>query len=256
MTPPIPNVDALLPPGARAALERAASRRLSFAVRYLLTPAPEPRVVVILGEAHVKLGLASALGRELVNCFELRGVETFQRRQIAAGQWLGFLIHAPRTLLRTLSFGRVKDSTIVDAKAITTGVTVELERASRVPLALHVAALYLAALFSVLYPTLLLQLLGVRLPGFWLSLSAGFTLHCYALLPAYLLRRKPWAWLIHPAIALLTVRDAMMAEGTVQMLRKHPQARAAIVVMGRAHLAGYERELRERHAFVSAELAP
>jgi hypothetical protein len=25
-------------------------------------------------------------------------------------------------------------------------------------------------------------------------------------------------------------------------------------VMGRAHLAGYERELRERHAFVSAEL--
>ena len=230
------------------------SRPLSYAVRYALSPAPERRVVVILGEAHVKLGLASALGKTLVNCFELRGVETFQRRQIAAGQWLGFLIHAPRTLLRTLSFGLVKDSTIVDAKAIATGVTVELERTSQVPLSLHVASVYLAALFSVLYPTVLLQLLGVGLPRFWLSLSAGFALHCYALLPAYLLRRKPWAWLIHPAIALVTVRDSVMARGTVQMLREHRRASAAIVVMGRAHVAGYERELRERHAFVSAEL--
>ncbi len=254
MLPKTAEVAALLPPGARAALERAARLRLSFAVRYLITPAPERRVVVVLGEAHVKLGLASALGKELVNCFELRGVETFQRRQIAAGRWLGFLIHAPRTLLRTLSFGLVKDSTIVDAKAIATGVTVELERSNEVPLSLHAAAVYLAALFSVLYPTLLLQLLGVALPSFWLALSAGFAVHCYALLPAYLLRRKPWAWLIHPAIALVTVRDALMAQGTLQMLRKHPQASAAIVVMGRAHLAGYERELRERHAFVSAEL--
>ncbi len=256
MLPPTVDVASLLPLGARSALERAANRRVSYAVRYLLTPAPEHRVVVILGEAHVKLGWASALGKELLSCFELRGVETFQRRRVAAGQWLGFLIHAPRTLLRVLSFGLVKDSTIVDAKAITTGVTEELERASAVPLALHMAAVYLAVLFSVLYPTVALQLLGVRLPGWWLGLSEAFALHCYALLPAYLVRRKPWAWLIHPVIAILTVRDAMMAEGTVQMLRKHPGARAAIVVMGRAHLAGYVRELRERHAFVSAELSP
>jgi len=222
------------------------SRRLSYTARYVLTPLPERRLVVILGEAHVKLGLASALGEALVNCFELRGVETFQKRQVAAGRLLGFLIHAPRALLRALSLGLVKDSTIVDAKAITSGRTVELERADSVPLSLHVASVYLAGLFCVLYPAVLLSLAGFTLHGRWLLFAAFFELHCYALLPAYVFRHRPWAWLIHPAIALLTVRDSLMAEGTLRMLREHPQATAAIVVMGRAHVAGYERELRER----------
>ncbi|MET0794806.1 MAG: hypothetical protein ABW061_25020 [Polyangiaceae bacterium] len=244
------DVAALLPPGAVAALQQALSRPLSYTARYVLTPPPERRVVVILGEAHVKLGPASALGKALVQCFELRGVETFQRSRVAAGRWLGFLIHAPRVLLRVLSFGLVKGSTIVDAKAIASGVTVELEVAPVVPLALHAASVYLAALFSVLYPTLLLQLAGVELPRWWLLVVQVFALHCYALLPAYVLRRRPWAWLIHPAIALVTVRDSLMAAGTVRMLREHPQANAAIVVLGRAHVAGYERELLEQHAFV------
>lgn len=255
MTPLTPDVVALLPPGAQVALERALSRPLSYTARCALTPVPDRRVVVILGEAHVKLGLASALGKAVVNCFELRGVETFQRRQIAAGRWLGFLIHAPRFLLRVLSFGWVKDSTIVDAKAITTGTTVELERARSVPPSLHVASVYLAALFSVLYPVVLLQLAGVGLPRWLLLLGVGFQLHCYLLLPAYVFRYRPWAWLIHPGIALVTVRDSLMAAGTVRMLREHPQPRAAIVVMGRAHVAGYERELLERHGFVRPEVA-
>jgi hypothetical protein len=254
MTPLAPQISALLPPGARAALEQALSRPLSYSARCVLTPLPERRVVVILGEAHVKLGLASALGKALLNCFELRGVETFQRRQIAAGRWLGFLIHAPRVLLRVLSFGLVKDSTIVDAKAITTGATVELERASSVPLPLHVASVYLAALFSVLYPVVGLQLAGVGLPRWLLMLGVFFQLHCYLVLPAYVFRRHSWAWLINPGIALVTVRDSLMAAGTVRMLREHPQASAAIVVMGRAHVAGYERELIERHGFVRPEV--
>ena len=244
----------LLPPGARAALERAQSRRLSYTARYVTTPLPEQRLVVILGEAHVKLGLASRLGKGLVNCFELRGVETFQRRQVAAGRWLGFLIHAPRALLRLLSFGLVKDSTIVDAKAIPTGATVELERSNSVPLSLHVASVYLAALFSVLYPTLALGAAGVQLPRWWLLVSLGFQVHCYALLPAWVFRRRRWACWIHPGIALVTARDALMAAGTVTMLREHPHARAALVVMGRAHVAGYERELIAQHGFEKAEL--
>ena len=256
MTPLAPEISALLPPGAGAALAGALSRPLSYTARCVLTPLPERRVVVILGEAHVKLGLASALGKALVNRFELRGVETFQRRQIAAGGWLAFLIHAPRVLLRTLSLGLVKDSTIVDAKAITTGATVELECASFVPLPLHVASVYLAALFSVLYPVLLLQVADISLPRWLLSLGVAFQLHCYLLLPAYVFRRHPWAWLIHPGIALVTVRDSLMAAGTVRMLREHPEASSAIVVMGRAHVAGYERELLERHAFVRHEVAP
>ncbi|MEO8906335.1 MAG: hypothetical protein ABI488_27230 [Polyangiaceae bacterium] len=254
MTVQASGVAALLPPGARTALQQALERPLSYTARYVLTPLPERRVVVILGEAHVKLGLASALGKALVNCFELRGVETFQRRQIAAGRWLGFLIHAPRALLRSLSFGLVKDSTIVDAKAITTGATVELERASSVPLALHVASVYLAALFSVLYPTLVLRLLGAHIPHWFLMVGVVFELHSYALLPAWFLRRSPWAWLIHPGIALVTVRDSLMAFGTVRMLREHPEASSAIVVMGRAHVTGYERELIEQYGFQRAEL--
>jgi hypothetical protein len=250
MTTLAPEIAALLPVGARAALADALSQPLSYTARCVLTPLPERRAVVILGEAHVKLGRASALGKALVNCFELRGIETFQRRQIAAGRWLGFLIHAPRALLRALSFGWVKDSTIVDAKAITSGATVELERASSVPLALHVASVYLAALFSVLYPLLLLQLAGIGVPRWLSTLGVAFQFHTYLLLPAYVLRRSPWAWLIHPGIALVTVRDALMAAGTVRMMREHPEASSAIVVMGRAHVAGYERELLEQYGFV------
>jgi hypothetical protein len=255
MTPLAPEIAALLPPGAGAALAEALSRPLSYSARCVLTPLPKRRVVVILGEAHVKLGLASALGKSLVNCFELRGVETFQKRQIAAGRWLAFLIHAPRVLLRALSFGLVKDSTIVDAKAITTGATVELERASSVPLQLHVASVYLAALFSVLYLLISLQVTGFGVPRWLSTLGVTFQFHCYLLLPAYALRRRPWSWFIHPGIALVTVRDSLMAAGTVRMLREHPEANSAIVVMGRAHVAGYERELLERHAFVRHEPA-
>jgi hypothetical protein len=250
MNPLGPEIAALLPPGAGAAFAAALSRPLSYSARCVLTPLPERRVVVILGEAHVKLGLASALGKALVNCFELRGVETFQRRQIAAGRWLGFLIHAPRALLRALSFGIVRHSTIVDAKAIATGATVELERASSVPLSLHVASVYLAAMFSVLYPLVLLHLADLGVPRWLATLGVAFQFHCYLLLPAYVFRRSPWAWLIHPGIALVTVRDSLMAAGTVRMLREHPEASSAIVVMGRAHVAGYERELLERHGFV------
>ena len=254
MTPRASGFAALLPLGARGALDRALERPLSYTARYVLSPLPERRMVVVLGEAHVKLGLASRLGKTLVNCFELRGVETFQRRQIALGRWLGFLIHAPRVLLRSLSFSLVKDSTIVDAKAIAMGATVELERASAVPLSLHVASVYLAALFSVLYATLVLRLVGAPIPHWFLLLGVVFELHCYALLPAWVLRRSPWAWLIHPGIALVTVRDSLMASGTLRMLHEHPQATAAIVVMGRAHVAGYVRELLDQHGFERVEL--
>lgn len=249
MIPITPEVEDRLPPGARAALQQALSRPLSYTARCVLSPHPERSLVVILGEAHLKLGLASRLGKALVNCFELRGVETFQKRDVAAGRLLAFLIHEPRVLLRKLSLHAVKDSTIVDAKAIPTGVTVELEAAGIVPPSLHAASVYLTALFGVLYPTVLLQLAGFGLPLWLLRLSTFFALHCYALLPAYVFRRRAWAWWIHPGIALLTVRDALMAAGTVRMLREHRAASAAIVVMGRAHVAGYERELLENHGF-------
>ncbi|MBX3226218.1 MAG: hypothetical protein KIT84_28400 [Labilithrix sp.] len=247
------HVHELLPAGARPAIEKALARPLSYTAAYVVAPGPRPRAVVVLGEAHIKLAEAAELGKGVVSRFELRGVETFQRKQVVLGTLLGVLIQAPRTLLRVATFGLVKGSTITEAKALDHGHTADLEPTSDVPLALHVASVYLTVLFSVLYATAILNLLGVFVP--WLVAAAALLqLHLLALVPAYLLRREPWAWLIHPAVGLVTVRDALMADGTVRMLREHPDPEAAVVVMGRAHVPGYVRELVERHGFQRAEL--
>ena len=248
------NASELLPPGAREALARAVGQRLSYTARYVVAPGPRPRVVVILGEAHVKLGLAAELGQAVVACFELRGVETFQRDDVALGRLLGWLIHAPRVALRVLSFGLVKGSTIVDAKAMSTGHTAELERGHPVPLSLHVASLYLTALFASLYFTVALTAFGISPPLPLIFLSIAFEIHMFALLPALLVRHQPWAWWLHPALALVTARDRLMADGTVRMMLEQTEPSAALVIMGRAHVPGFERELIERHGFQRAGL--
>lgn len=239
---------------AARAVEAARAEPFSYAVRTFAAPGDRARLVVALGEAHVKLGHASRLGKDVVACFDLRGVETFQRRQVALGGLLGVLIHAPRAALRALSFGRIKDSTIVDARARREGHTVELEATATVPVALHAASVYLALFFVVAWTELALMLVRALLDVAALeSAAAGLTVvglalevHMLLLLPAWLLRRRSWAWLVHPAVALVTVRDVLLAEGTVRMLRAHPEPEAALVIMGRAHLPGYERELVAR----------
>ena len=236
-------------PAARALLERARAAPLSYDVRAVRSP--DDRCVVILGEAHLKLAAASALGRELVNAFELRGVETFQTKRVLGGRALWILIHVPRLLLRAASLGLIKGSTITDAKELKHGHTFELESSSRIPVALHIGALYLGALFFVFWSLLLLSLFDG--PAFLLTpfawINYAFQLHLFLLIPAILLRRHAWSTWLHPAVAILTVRDAIMAEGTVAMLADHPGTEPAIVVMGRAHSAGYERELTERFGF-------
>jgi hypothetical protein len=247
------HIHELLPLGARPALERALKQPLSYAARYVVTPGPNPRAVVILGEAHMKLGPASALGRAVVERFELRGVETFQQKSVFLGGLLGVLIHAPRVLLRLASLGAMKGSTITDAKALTGGHTEELEKTASVPLALHVASAYLTALFGVFYAIPLLSLVG-HVPAWLTPVALGFLIHLPLIVPAYFLRNEPWAWLVHPAIGLVGARDPLLAEGTVRMLREHAEPSAAVLVMGRAHIAGVERELVEKHGFLRAEL--
>jgi hypothetical protein len=242
-------------PAARAALERARAAPLSYDVRALRTP--DDRWLIVLGEAHLKFAAASALGKEIVSAFDLRGVETFQTRKVFGGRALWVLIHVPRLLLRALSLGTIKGSTITDAKELKHGHTYELESVSRVPLALHVGALYLGLLFFVFWSLLVLTLLGVHGPLMtaFASINYAFQLHLIGLIPAILLRRHRWSWLFHPAAAILTVRDAMMAEGTIAMLSDHPGTGAAVVVLGRAHSAGYERELIERFGFKRVDLS-
>lgn len=247
------HIHELLPLGARPAIEKALQRPLSYGARYLVTPGPEPRAVVLLGEAHVKLGEAAALGKEVVGRFELRGVESFQVKDVFFGRVLGPLIHAPRLLLRLLTVGTVKGSTIVDAKAVESGHTVLLEKTDSVPLALHVASVYMSVFFATLYATFLLGLAGIVVP--WLAVLAFlFQAHMVLLLPAWFLRAEPWHWVLHPMVAILTVRDTLMARGTVRMLEEHPGPSAAVLVMGRAHLRGVERQLIEKHGFLPAEL--
>ncbi len=247
------HIHELLPAGARPALERATKKPLSFTARYLVAPGPRPRALVVLGEAHIKMEEASRLGRDVVRCFELRGVETFQRDDIVAGRALGHLIDAPRRLLRALSLGAVKGSTITDAKEVEGGHTVELERGGRVPLALHAGSIYLTGMFGVTYASMLLGAAGVAVPGLKLVATA-FSWHLLAAVPAYALRNRSWAWMLQPAVAILTARDELLAQGTVRMLRDHAGADAAVVVMGRAHVAGYARTLIEQHGFVPAQL--
>lgn len=247
------HIHELLPLGARPAIERALKHPLSYGARYVVTPGPNPRAVVILGEAHMKLGRAHALGKAIVERFALRGVETFQRKRVFLGRLLGILIQAPRTLIRIATFGAMKGSTITDAKAIDDGHTEELEQTAHVPVQLHVTSAYLTAMFGVFYATSILSLVGR--PPFWLTMVAlGFQAHLVLLVPAFLLRRFWWSWLIHPGVALVTARDTLLADGTVRMLAEHPEPSAAVIVMGRAHIAGVERELVTRHGFLRAEL--
>jgi hypothetical protein len=239
--------------GARRALERARAQPLSYSVRVLR--APDGRTVAVLGEAHMKLAKAAALGKDVVEQFELRGVETFQRAQVAGGRALGAVIMAPRTLLRVLSLGAVRGSTIVDAKQLPSGFTVEIERAKHVPFGLHVAAIYMTAFFVVAFLALLSPVLMAIVPTLAVAITvlAGlFQLHLFALIPGAMLRRYPWSWVIHPFLGILTLRDDLMVEGTVRMLADHPAIPSAVVVMGRAHGPGYARLLVERHGFTQA----
>jgi hypothetical protein len=240
---------------ALSALEHARAQGLSYGIRLLACP--DGRLLVVLGEAHLKLGEASRTGQELVDAFELRGVEGFPRHKVLAGRALKVLIDAPRAVVRALSLGLVKDSTILDARRAGSGFTVPLENASRVPLALHVASVYLTAFFAVGFTLTLLSPIQDRIPHVVLAplllLGLLFQYHLPALIPALLLQRRSWCWLIHPGVAILSTRNLMMVEGTMRMLADHPGPRAALVIMGRAHLPGYERELVEKHGFTRIE---
>ena len=252
-------LEELLSPGARNALARARATPMSYAYNLYACPSAAgapPRILAVLGEAHVKLGPAAVLGRELVTNFELRGVETFQIKRVLWGRLLGALIHGPRQLLRFASLGLVEGSTIVEAKQLRFGNTVEIEDAPEMPFPLHVASVYLSLFFLVSFAHLAFTIVSSVLPDAagaldapmsWLTLLAlAFQAHMITIVPAWFLRKHSWAWLVHPAIAIISVRDGLMANGTVRMLANHPDVRSAIVVMGRAHLPGYGLELEKR----------
>jgi hypothetical protein len=238
---------------ARLALEAARKARLNYGVQILRSP--EGRVLAVLGEAHLKLPAASEIGKRLVNAFLLRGVEGFPKDRVFGGRLLYFLIIVPRVLLRAVTFGLVKDSTIRDAREAKAGHTFSLESVSAVPFALHAGSVYLALFFLTLFSSLIVTALAPFVPPLavllpWLvAVSGAFQVHMLAMIPAYILRKYSWSWLIHPLIGILASRDKTMAEGTVAMLKQHPTPESALIILGRAHMKGYARELVENHGF-------
>ena len=248
----------------RVVLARAHAAPLSYGVRILVSDTPSRRTVVALGEAHLKLGPASKLGKTVINAFELRGVETVQARRIFAGRLAGFLIHAPRLVLRVLSLGLVKGSTITDAKRLSHGTTTEIEDVPAIPFGLHVSVSYLAVFFLTLFGLVGLDVARSLSPALWAKTSfiheqwtwvlLALELHFLTLLPALLLRDRSWSWLIHPLMGIITLRDKIMAEGTLRLLERHSGEEPVLVIMGRAHLEGFERELTKQHGFCRIEL--
>ena len=111
---------------------------------------------------------------------------------------------------------------------------------------------YLGTFFFVFWANLALTVVGSPLADKLRPIASLLQLHLWAVIPAIALRRHPWSVWIHPIAAILTVRDTIMAEGTVAMFREHSDA-VAIVVMGRAHVAGFSRELIEKHGFTLIE---
>jgi hypothetical protein len=241
----------------RALVAEARALPLSYGVRILESPSTRRRVV-ILGEAHLKFARAGALGARLVDAFALRGVETFPVRGVLFGRLLMILIVVPRLLLRVLSFGAIKGSTITYARARPEGATVLLEHGQAIPLGLHLGSLHLAVFMLLSMFLLALWEWCTRFPqseleaAFWTLLPVVQALQQHVLwtsVPAWLLRRFRFSWLLLPMLAILTLRDRSMAAGTLRMLADHPGTSPPLVIMGRAHVAGYARILVEEHGF-------
>jgi hypothetical protein len=113
--------------------------------------------------------------------------------------------------------------------------------------ALYMTAFFLVAFLAPLTP--LLVAIAPLLAAAIVTLAAFFRMHLFALIFGIPFRDRSWSWVIHPFLGILSLRDELMAEGTVRMLEDHKAALAAVVVMGRAHVPGYARILVERHGF-------
>lgn len=242
---------------AHAALERARAMRMSYRVCVLTSDETPARCVVLLGEAHLKLPKAARVGLEVVGAFELRGVEGFPKGRVWLGRFLMLLVEAPRAALRLLSFGFVRGSTIIVARELEEGVTVPLENPKLIPVGLQVGALYLTVLFVVLYGYA--AIVALRAVHDTAALQSAFALalhvlgvvelHFLAIVPAWLMRSWRFAWVIHPLVAILSMRDRLMADGIARMMRAHPEAVASVSVMGRAHIAGVSELLQREYGY-------
>ena len=203
---------------------------------------PSGKLVVTLGEVHLKLKKAKLLGKAAVDAFDLRGVEGMRfwhpSPSTTLAKCFGFLLVFPQLLIRKLTANQVKGSTILDAWAATHGQTVALEMGFKpgvrtwwalIGLSTFIPAMSLAVWLLTYYPM-----------PFWFE-AAVVSYEMYfvvGLIPSLLLRHHSWAIFVHPLAGLIYERDRYMAEQTVKMLEESSE-QTALTIMGRAHLKGF-----------------
>ena len=218
---------------------------------------PAGKLVVVLGEVHLKLKKAKMLGKTAVDAFALRGVEGMRHwqpsRSTTLAKCFGFLLIFPQLLIRKLTANQVKGSTILDAWAATHGQTLALESGFQPGVRTWWALIGLTSFVPVMSLGVWL-LVNYPMP-FWFEVAVvGYEMYfVVGLIPSLLLRHHSWAILVHPMAGLIYERDRFMAAQTVLMLEQSSEA-TALTVMGRAHLKGYGLALKS-HGFTKLEAA-
>lgn len=246
-----------------AVLARVRGQRLSYGLRALLSSHGRP--LLVLGEAHLKLPAAWNMGERVVDAFAERGVESARLDSLALRLLVAVTIGGPRWLLRIFSLGLIRGSTIDYARSTPRGHTTLLESATASPAPLRVGLYYIGCLFGFMF-ALPLAILGAAMPGPMQQLFSSLARELFpfvvfleahlmlTLIPAILLQRHRFAWLLNPGITILTYRNRIMADGTERLFQQRPGTDPVLVIMGRAHLPGYIRHLIERHGFTELDI--
>ena len=233
-----------LSPEATQSLLAIARSSKTHGLNFWLSPAG--KLVVTLGEVHLKIKTAKSLGKAAVDAFDLRGVEGmshWDRGLLATcARWLGFCLVLPQILIRKLSANQVKGSTILDAWAATHGKTLSLEDGFKPGVRTWWALVGLVSFLPVMLFAIWL-LIHYPMP-YWIEMATlGYEIYYVAgLIPALLLRQHSWAIVIHPLAGLIYERDQYMAKKTIEM-PAGSDATSALTIMGRAHLKGFGRAL-------------
>ena len=203
---------------------------------------PSGKLVVTLGEVHIKFKKAKLLGKAAVDAFQLRGVEGMRfwhpSLSTTLAKCLGFCLVFPQLLIRKLLGGQLKGSTILDALEATHGKTVALESGFKLGFRTWWALIGLTSFVPVMMGAVW-AMMYYPIPDWFQSAVWAYEIYFgVGMIPALLLRHHSWAILVHPIAGLIYERDQHMAEQTVKMLEEVDEP-AALAIMGRAHLKGY-----------------
>jgi hypothetical protein len=204
------------------------------------------QTVILLGESHVKNTTADQIGRDILNEFEVMGLEGVDIKKYWNGTFLKFCIRALHKAIKILSFGYLgKPSTIFTADTLQGKKIIKLEE--------HHQPAWNDQLLS----------LGVQscaiLAG---TIAAEALLHCVVTLPESI--QTGLNYLKLPLSAISTVgillpfftqtRDNAMAEGIQKYFEENKISPPLLVISGALHTAKILKILQKDFSFKEIEL--